>query len=68
MGLRGRSQFLDKNCFFLTTTCYQWYKLLELDACKELFIKSVVSLNDKYKSEILGYVIMPNHIQFYIVL
>ncbi|MEQ8424105.1 MAG: transposase [Cyclobacteriaceae bacterium] len=64
MGLRGRSQFLDKNCFFVTTTCYRWYKLLEMDVCKDIVVKSISHLNNKYNSEVLGYVIMPNHIHF----
>lgn len=62
MGLRGRTQYLDKNCFFVTTTCYKWYKLLEMNACKDIVTESILFLNDKYKTDVLGYVIMPNHI------
>lgn len=62
MGLRGRTQFLDKNCFFVTTTCYKWYHLLVMDACKDILIESFKFVNKKYSSTLLGYVIMPNHI------
>src|SRR6478735_4312150 len=62
MGLRGRNQFLDEECFFVTTTCYNWYKLLEMETCKLIVSESINFLNDKYFAATLGYVIMPNHI------
>jgi len=66
MGLRGRTLFLDKNCFFVTTTCYKWYHLLAMDSCKDVVIESMKFLNTKYKADLLGYVIMPNHIHLII--
>src|SRR6267154_3462220 len=66
MSLRGRTEFLDEDCFFVTTTCYQWYHLLEMEACKLTVSESINFLNNKYNSSILGYVIMPNHIHLII--
>ncbi|HEV8511961.1 MAG TPA: transposase [Cyclobacteriaceae bacterium] len=62
MGLSGRNQFLDEECFFVTTTCYNWYNLLEMDSCKHTVSESINFLNNKYFAATLGYVIMPNHI------
>ncbi len=62
MGLRGRNQFLDEECFFVTTTCYKWFPLLEMDSCKQTLSESINFLSTKYSTATLGYVIMPNHI------
>ncbi|MEQ8363311.1 MAG: transposase [Cyclobacteriaceae bacterium] len=66
MGLRGRTQFLDQNCFFVTTTCYKWYHLLAMDSCKDIIVESMKFANSKYETDILGYVIMPNHMHLII--
>jgi putative transposase len=62
MGLRNRSLFLDKNCFFVTTTCRNWLPLLRPDLNKKIVCDSISFVNNKFKCCILGYVIMPNHI------
>lgn len=66
MGLRGRLNYLDEVCFFVTTTCYRSYHLLKQDACKRIVEESMNFLNKKYDSAVLGYVIMPNHIHLII--
>jgi putative transposase len=66
MALRGRTNFLDEECFFVTTTCYNWYHLLATDACRQIVSNSINFLNKKYESVALGYVIMPNHIHLII--
>ncbi|MBS1489808.1 MAG: transposase [Bacteroidetes bacterium] len=66
MALRGRTHFLDEQCFFVTTTCYNWYHLLKADACKKIVSDSINFLNKKYESSTLGYVIMPNHLHLII--
>jgi putative transposase len=62
MALRGRNEFLDEPCFFVTTTCYKWYHLLEMESCKQTISESINFLNTKYNGVTLGYVIMLNHI------
>lgn len=62
MGLRNRNLFLDKKCFFVTTSCYKHLKLLEVDSCKLIIANSLNFIALKYKISILGYVIMPNHL------
>lgn len=66
MGLRKRSLLTDERCFFVTTTCYKWLKLLESEEAKNIISNSISFLNSKYKADILGYVIMPNHLHFII--
>ncbi|MCX2493939.1 transposase [Pedobacter sp. PF22-3] len=61
MGLRNRSSFLEKKCFFVTTSCYKHLKLIESDSCKLIIANSLNFVALKYKISILGYVIMPNH-------
>ena len=62
MGLRNRTQYLHENCFFVTTTCYRWYHLLESAESKVIVTDSINFLNEKYKTAVLSYVIMPNHL------
>jgi putative transposase len=62
MGLRNRKLFLEKKCFFVTTSCYKHLKLLESSSCKLIIANSLNFIALKYKISILGYVIMPNHI------
>ncbi|HCW09289.1 MAG TPA: hypothetical protein DGG95_18185 [Cytophagales bacterium] len=66
MALRGRTHFLDEECFFVTTTCHQWHHLLVAESCKQIVNDSINFLNKKYESAVLGYVIMPNHIHLII--
>jgi len=66
MGLRNRNLFLEKKCFFVTTSCYKHIKLLESDFCKLIIANSMNFVAVKYNISILGYVIMPNH--FHILL
>jgi len=62
MGLRNRSLFKDEHCFFATTTCFNRYHLLEKAVCKDIVCNSIGFVNNKYKTSVLGYVIMPNHL------
>lgn len=66
MGLRNRTQLQNEQCFFVTTTCYKWFKLLESDAEKQVVADSLNFLCIKYKCHLLAYVIMPNHIHLVI--
>jgi putative transposase len=66
MGLRDRNQYLDENCFFITTTCFNWYRLLQMESCKQIVSDSINFLNNKHDTATLGYVIMPNHLHLII--
>ncbi|WP_343523164.1 transposase [Pedobacter sp.] len=61
MGLRNRNLFLEKKCFFVTTSCYKHIKLLQDNCCKLIIVNSLNFIAVKYQISILGYVIMPNH-------
>ena len=62
MGLRGRSKFVDKKCFFITTTCNGFKNLFKDERYYQTLKDSLLFLNNKYHGELLAYVFMPNHI------
>ncbi len=62
MGLRNRSTLDHEQCFFVTTTCYKWLKLLDSITAINIIAGSLDFLTEKYKCCLSGYVIMPNHI------
>lgn len=62
MGTRNRSHFLDYRCFFITSTFQEWKHLLKDNSYYDLICESLTYYSIKYNMDILGYVIMPNHI------
>ena len=64
MGLRDRNRFNDQNIFFITTTCNKWLKLLSVGNSIKIVCESLNFCCTKYEVQLLGYVIMPNHIHF----
>lgn len=60
MGLRFRNK--EEHGFFITTTCKDRMKLLDIGESKEIVEESINFVGLKYKADILGYVIMPNHL------
>lgn len=66
MGLRNRTKLLDYNCFFITTTCFDFLSLFQNETYFNILSNSIIFLNKKYLAFILGYVFMPNHIHFII--
>ena len=62
MGLRNRTHLQYGQCFFVTTTCYLWQRLLAADTAKQIVADSLNFLTGKYKTHLLAYVIMPNHL------
>lgn len=66
MRLRNRNKFNENNIFFITTTCYKWLHLLSIGQNKNIIISNLTHYCNKYKANILAYVIMPNHIHLII--
>jgi putative transposase len=62
MGLRNKKFYHDRNIFFITTTCHQWLPLLSMGNSMEILSESLNFCSNKYLANILGYVLMPNHI------
>lgn len=62
MGLRGRNQFQDEECFFVTTTCYDWLHVFTSPAYFRILFDSLTFVSKKYEADYLGYVLMPNHL------
>ncbi|MEA2103193.1 MAG: transposase [Candidatus Cloacimonadota bacterium] len=66
MGLRGRSNFTDENCFFITTSVVNHLKVFHSNVCCDLLIDNIKHYQAKYHFNILGYVIMPSHFHWII--
>ena len=66
MGLRGRTLLTEERLFFITTTCYKWYNLLDSEECKSIICENIKFYNHAYLAQTTGYVIMPNH--FHLIL
>jgi putative transposase len=61
MPLRGRSNLIDWNYFFVTTTVVDFIHVFSDDKPCDLLIKNIQHYQKRYKFNILGYVIMPSH-------
>ncbi len=61
MGLRGRSNLTDEFLFFVTTTVVNFKKVFVKDIYCEQLIKNIKYYQQKYKFNIMAYVIMPSH-------
>lgn len=66
MGLRNRCNYDEYNIFFITTTCYKWFHLLNIGDGMDIIIESLLFCCKKYQASILAYVLMPNHIHLLI--
>ncbi len=67
MGLRGRTNLIDEHLFFVTTTIVGFTKVFVNDSYCEILISNIKHYQDKYKFEILAYVIMPTHFHWIII-
>ncbi len=66
MGLRNRKEFLDQDCFFITTNCHEHKFLLLEREIFDILIENFNFYNKKYKADLCAYVLMNNHIHFII--
>jgi putative transposase len=62
--LKSRNLITDENCFFITTKCYKDKFLFFDETCFDILIENFEFYNKKYKSDLLAYVLMNNHIHF----
>jgi len=62
MSLRNRENFKDYRCFFITTTCNNFFNLFKSEEYFKILYHSFDFLNKKYVAHLSGYVFMPNHI------
>jgi len=67
MGLKFPEQIYG-NCFFVTTTFYNWAKFGNIDGLYLELAKSLNFCSEKYQAKIVGYVFMPFHIHLLLVL
>jgi len=61
MGLRGRLLLKDESFFFVTTTVVHHTKIFLKNSYCEILLQNIQYYQQKYRFEILGYVIMPSH-------
>ena len=64
MGTRLRYLYNDYNCFFVTTTFFEWLELLINEKYFKILDESINFVCKKYKADIIAYVWMKNHIHF----
>jgi putative transposase len=51
---------------FITASCYRREPLLGTAYRKDLFVKVLEQVRERYESVVVGYVVMPEHFQFLI--
>jgi REP element-mobilizing transposase RayT len=61
MARRGRKNLSDEHFFFVTTTVVQFINIFSEDKYCDLLIDNIKHYREKYKFNILAYVIMPSH-------
>jgi putative transposase len=64
MGLRNRGDFLQEDCFFVTTSCQNFLHVFDGDSYYNILVQSLGFVGKKYEAEYLAYVLMPNHLHF----
>ncbi len=67
MGLRFPHQIYGK-CFFITSTFKEWRKLGEIGGFYEALADSLIFYSNKYNTQIIGYVFMPSHVHFILII
>lgn len=67
MGLRGRRNLTDEHIFFVTTTTVGFTKVFVKEIYCDILIKNIKHYQNKYKFEILAYVIMPTYFHWIVM-
>jgi len=66
MGLRGRSSVEEESFFFITTTVVKFQPIFTNSCYCDILLDNIRYYQQKYKFEILAYVIMPSHFHWII--
>jgi putative transposase len=64
IGLERR--YGQRHLHFITCTCYQRRPHFRGAPARELFLKTLQAVRERYKFQLLGYVVMPDHIHLLI--
>ena len=67
MGRRGRNNLAEERFFFVTTTVVKFLPIFSNQHFCEILISNIKHYRDKYKFVILGYVIMPSHFHWIVI-
>ena len=67
MGLRFKDQNLC-DCYFITTTFADWEKLGEIEGVYDVLADSLKFYSMKYNAKIVGFVFMPSHVHFLVII
>ena len=67
MGRRGRSNFTEERFYFVTTTIVRFTPIFTNQQFCDILISNIKHYREKYKFTILGYVIMPSHFHWILI-
>lgn len=67
MGRRGRSNLTEERFYFVTTTVVRFTLIFTNHQYCEILISNIRYYKEKYKFTILGYVIMPSHFHWILI-
>jgi putative transposase len=67
MGRRGRSNLTEERFYFVTTTIVRFTPIFANFKFCEILISNIKHYREKYKFIVLGYVIMPSHFHWILI-
>jgi REP element-mobilizing transposase RayT len=67
MGRRGRNNLSEERFFFVTTTVVKFLPIFSNQHFCEILISNIKHYREKYNFVVLGYVIMPSHFHWVII-
>jgi len=67
MGRRGRNNLTEERFFFVTTTVVKFTPVFSNHRFCDILISNIKHYKEKYKFVVLGYVIMPSHFHWILI-
>jgi len=67
MGRRGRSNLTEERFYFVTTTVVRFTPIFSNQSFCDILISNIKHYREKYKFTTLGYVIMPSHFHWILI-
>ncbi|MBK9098384.1 MAG: transposase [bacterium] len=67
MGRRGRSNLTEERFYFVTTTVVKFTPIFTNNHFCDILISNIKHYREKYKYIVLGYVIMPSHFHWILI-
>jgi REP element-mobilizing transposase RayT len=67
MGRRGRNNLSEEHYFFVTTTVVEYFPIFKGYHFCDILVSNIKHYRKKYKFIVLGYVIMPSHFHWIVI-